>query len=403
MSAYRIGGAIIALLAAICFIIVIVISFGPEKEIVPTASVSAQQGAANADAILQKRTELQRWRAGPGPSPAVEKPAVAVPEGDKLRFSKGAQNPNELVQSWLKNRPDNKILKAPQNVSGISSLPYTKAANFEQPGGRDWRRVHNDQVRYGGGWLIFGVLLALALFLVFRGRIPLAEGYSGERIEQFSATERANHWMTATSFILMAITGLIVLYGKPLFLPLIGGDATGSLARWSAWLHMVFAVPFVLGILVMIALWLRQNLPDRYDWPWIKRFGGFLNDSGDNPPAGRFNTGQKLVFWGVVLGGLALLASGIMLMFPFYFAGYDGMQWAQIGHASIALLLIVLIFGHIYIGTVGMEDAFEAMWSGKVDRNWLKEHHSVWLRKISGRAQGGDDAGREEASPHPAE
>jgi formate dehydrogenase subunit gamma len=350
--------------------------------VVPVASVSAAKGASDASAILKKRTEMQRWRVA---SAANETPAAAVPEGDKLRFTQGVQQPKQLVQSWLKDRPDDKILKPARDVSGISSLPYKEAANFEQPGGRDWRRAHNDQIRYGGGWLIFGVLLALALFLTFRGRIPLAEGYSGERIERFSATERANHWMTATSFIFMGITGLIVLYGKPLLLPLIGADAMGSLARWSAWLHMAFAVPFVLGILLMIVMWLIPNLPDRYDWPWIKRFGGFLNNSGDNPPAGRFNTGQKLVFWGVVLGGLALLASGVFLMFPFYFAGYDGMQWAQIGHAAIALLLIALIFGHIYIGTVGMEDAFEAMWSGKVDRNWLKEHHSAWLQKVSGR------------------
>lgn len=386
MSAYRITGAVIAALALVLLAIVAVGSFGPEKEVLPDVAVTTSKGEADALSILQKRTDLQRWREVSAPSGSAE--AGAGP-GERLDFRKGeVKDPAGVVQSWQRARPQGDMLQQPRNIRGLTSVPYPEANSFEQPGGRTWRRVHNDQVRYGGGWLLLGTILALALFLTFRGRIKLAEGYSGEEIERFNVAERANHWMTATSFILMAITGLILTYGKPLLLPVIGLDAAGSTARWSAWLHMAFAVPFVIGILIMIALWLVQNLPDRYDWPWLKRFGGFLSDSGDNPPAPRFNTGQKLVFWSVVLGGLALLVSGVSLMFPFYWFGYDGMQWAQTGHAAIALLMIALIFAHIYIGTIGMEDAFEAMWSGKVDRNWVKEHHSIWYGKITGKSAG---------------
>jgi formate dehydrogenase subunit gamma len=146
---------------------------------------------------------------------------------------------------------------------------------------------------------------------------------------------------------------------------------------------MALAVPFVLGVLVMIALWTRQNLPERLDWQWLKRGGGFLDDSPDKPPARRFNTGQKIVFWAVALGGLFLTATGIALMFPFYWSGYTGMQTVQVLHAAAALLMIGLIIGHIYIGTIGMVGAFQAMWSGRVDRNWAEEHHSLWYRSIA--------------------
>jgi formate dehydrogenase subunit gamma len=198
----------------------------------------------------------------------------------------------------------------------------------------------------------------------------------------------------------MGLTGLIVLYGKPLLIPLIGEPAFGTLAWWSVWTHMAMAVPFVLGILVMVALWLKDNLPSRLDWEWLKAGGGFLRNDGHNPPARKFNAGQKIVFWSVVLGGIALLASGVVLMFPFYWFGYDGMQTAQTAHAVIALLMIVLIFGHIYIGTVGMEGAFDAMWSGQVDRNWAKEHHRLWYQRLP---EAEDDTLRPRDAAIPAE
>jgi formate dehydrogenase subunit gamma len=263
---------------------------------------------------------------------------------------------------------------------------------LRQPGGRDWRRAHGSDVRYAGGWAIFGICFVLAAFLFARGRIKIAQGPSGVTVERFGAIERANHWMTASAFILLGLTGLVIMYGKPILLPLMGEPGFELLAWWSAWLHMGAAVPFVIGVLVMIVLWLRENLPTRLDWHWLKRGGGFLRDDGENPPARKFNAGQKIVFWGVVLGGLALLASGLALMFPFFAFGYVGMQTVQIAHAALALLMIALIIGHIYIGTIGMEGAFDAMWSGRVDRNWAKEHHSLWVRSKEASSSGADQS-----------
>lgn len=135
----------------------------------------------------------------------------------------------------------------------------------------------------------------------------------------------------------------------------------------------------------MLGMWIAENMPTRADWEWIKQGGGFLRDTNEHPPAYKFNAGQKLLFWAITMSGIALLASGITLMFPFYWFGYDGMQIAQISHAAIALLLIGLIIAHVYIGTIGMQGAFDAMWSGNVDWNWAKEHHKLWFEKITGR------------------
>ena len=401
MGAPRIAGAIVAVVAALLLIWVAVISFGPEDMVAPTVQVTTganqpadrstttgqdARAATTADKptpgeILAARTELMRDRTETGPKAF---PPLAAGDFNIDMSRKGEPNTRDPRQ-WEQDRPDGAMLKERGNIAGISSLPYTEAASFEQSGGRTWRRAHNDQVRYGGGWIIFGIIFALAIFLAARGRIKVVEGFDGRTVVRFGGVERATHWMTAGSFIVMGITGLIITYGKPGLIPLIGEAAFGDVAFWSVWLHMAFAIPFTIGILIMLGMWIAENLPTRADWEWIRQGGGFLRDTKEHPPAYKFNAGQKLLFWAITMSGLALLASGVTLMFPFYWFGYDGMQIAQISHAAIALLLIGLIIAHIYIGTIGMQGAFDAMWSGNVDWNWAKEHHKLWFEKITGR------------------
>jgi formate dehydrogenase subunit gamma len=411
----RIAGGIVAIISAALLIWVVAITFGPASLVAPTVNVTAAKNATTGagsetagqstpsptpQQILAARTQLMQDRIGAGHD--VVPPLSA---GDfTINMDQRTPPQPKLAQQWEANKPSDELLqeRGNGNIRGISSLPYKEAANFQQPGGRDWRRVRNDPVRYGGGWLLFGTIFALAFFLVARGRIKIADGYSGDTVLRFGALERTNHWMTASAFVLMGITGLIILYGEPILIPLIGEGAFGSVAWWSTWLHMAFAFPFVLGILIMIGVWLLDNFPTRLDWQWLKQGGGFLHDDGKNPPARKFNAGQKIVFWGVTLGGLLLLASGLSLMFPFFWFGYGGMQTAQVVHACLALLTIALILGHIYIGTIGMQGAIDAMWSGRVDRNWAKEHHSIWYERITGRRPESASAGQR-AGATPAE
>ena len=369
---------------------VVYVSFGPPGLVVPTVGVRPEKAAgSNDEARKQAVTALsERTRLQSEALVADGKNALTIEnEGTRLAMKPDDENGPGLVRGWVQEMPhDSKtFLQTPVFRTGVASLPYRETNVLVQPQGRDFRRNHNDRLRYGGGWLIFGTCLALALFLLARGRIKTVEGESRDKVLRFEAAERANHWMTASAFLIMGLTGLIILYGKPLLLPIIGAGPFSWLAWISAWTHMASAVPFVIGIVLMIFFWVGGNLPEKLDWQWLKRGGGFLRDDGNNPPARRFNAGQKIVFWATVLGGLAMLATGLSLMFPFYAFGYTGMQWAQLAHAGIGLALIALILGHIYIGTVGMEGAFHAMWSGLVSRTWAKEHHSLWFETLSRR------------------
>lgn len=390
MTTARIGGGITAVILFLALIAVGFQSFDREPVIKPEVNVTAEGateatgGLQTAD-ILKQRSRLLGDRKAPG-----EIGGTDVSEGTsfgnaELAFTDGVENPDRVMRDWGGITGVDDIMRDPGRVTGVTSLPYKNADVLEEPVARDWRRSHNGEVTIGGAWLILGFSLALALFLLGRGRIRIAEGRAGGNgIERFSTIERANHWMTAVSFILLALTGLLLIYGRPLLMPLIGEPAYGNLALGGVWVHMAASVPFAIGIIAMMVMWLEQNLPTALDWQWLKQGGGFLEADGENPPARRFNAGQKIVFWGVVLGGLAATATGVVLMFPFYWFGYEGMQWTQLLHAAIGLLMTTLIIGHIYIGTVGMEGAIDAMWSGRVDRNWAKEHHRLWYERIAG-------------------
>lgn len=381
MTAWRVGGGIAAAVLAALLIWLAATAANYEPMVMPTVSLG--EGGA-AQGAWADRAKLMGDRSEPGEISGVMLPATGSEAGANkiIKSSPEVSNPRQIVESWKLTDDVRAMLNDPVELKGVTSVPYRIAGVLQQPEGRNWRQAHNSTIMFTGGWLILGVSLALALFLLGRGRVKIVEGESGETVERFNEIERANHWMTASAFIILALTGLIILYGKPLLLPLIGEPAFGGLAQVSVWLHMAAAIPLTIGIIVMVVLWLRENVPSRLDWEWLKRGGGFLSDEDENPPARKFNAGQKIVFWGVTLGGLVALVSGITLMFPFFWLGYDGMQWTQLIHAMIGLLLIALIIGHIYIGTVGMQGAIDAMWSGNVDRNWAKEHHSLWYGSI---------------------
>ncbi len=385
--AARIAGVVAAVILAILFGMVVYKSSGAKPIVLPTNGVTAGGKADDPAGIaalpeLKSRTQMQTW---PGNQTKPAEPSTGTSRA--LAPSLGGQQGGEqLVQQWSQDRNANgDILQDPRMLRGHATIPGDERAVLVQPQGRTWRDVHNNKLAYGGGIYIFGVSLLIALFLALRGRIPLEQGESGVSIERFSPLERANHWLTAASFIAMALTGIVVLYGKALIRPWLGAAAYSSLAQFSAWSHTTFAVPFVIGVLVMLILWVRQNLPERNDWNWLKQAGGFLNDSTEKPPARRFNAGQKIVFWAVALVGLFLAATGLQLMLPFYGLGYTGMETVQALHSAAGLMMIGVIIGHIYIGTIGMVGAFQAMWSGFVDRNWMREHHALWYRTLEAR------------------
>lgn len=285
------------------------------------------------------------------------------------------------------------LLKAMPRIQGRIDIPDQKAAVLIQPAGRKWEYFHQVQLHWVGGIVLLGMLALLALAYLILGRMRIAAGRSGRKIVRFSPFERFSHWLTATSFVLLGLTGLNITFGRQLLLPVMGLYAFSAWAQWAKYVHNFVSFAFVLGLILMVGLFLKDNIPRRVDVDWLKQGGGFVKSK--HAPAGKFNAGEKAVFWLALVAGLALIVSGFYLLFPFYLTNIAGMQTAQFIHALVAMLFISLILAHIYIGTLGMEGAFEAMGTGEVDENWAQEHHDQWFAEEIAK-------GRLPAGPRPS-
>jgi formate dehydrogenase subunit gamma len=273
---------------------------------------------------------------------------------------------------------EQQLLNQFKTIQGRGTIPDTKSYVIEHPAGRDWRAFHNITLRWVGGIAILGMLALLIVFYLWRGMVKIESGRSGRAIVRFNAFERFVHWMTATCFIILAISGLNITFGRPLFVSSFGSATFSTWSQWAKYAHNYLSFPFTLGVILIFLMWIAGNIPNSVDITWLKRGGGIVGN--DHPPAYRFNAGQKAIYWIVVLGGALVAVTGYVLMFPFYGTDIDSMQYAQMAHGITAVLFIAVMLAHIYIGTIGMEGAFEAMGSGTVDVNWAKEHHSLWLR-----------------------
>jgi formate dehydrogenase subunit gamma len=271
-------------------------------------------------------------------------------------------------------------LKEGDKITGRISIPDVMASSLIQPAGRDWRDFHRSTLPIVGGIAILGMLALLAIFLMVRGRIRLDHGFSGTRILRFASFERFTHWLTASCFVVLALSGLNISFGRILILPLFGASAFATMSGYAKIAHDYLAFPFMLGLAIMFLIWIKDNIPGAIDLEWIKQGGGILA-KGRHPPAKRFNAGQKGIFWIVIIGGALMSVSGWFLLFPYLPANVTALQFWTVIHAVIAMLFVAAMLAHIYIGTVGMEGAFDAMGTGEVDLNWAKEHHSLWVEE----------------------
>jgi formate dehydrogenase subunit gamma len=270
------------------------------------------------------------------------------------------------------------LFRQGNKIRGIVTIPDSKEATLVQPQGREWRNFREVYLPWIGG-----IMVALGMFYLMVGTVGGHNQISGQKILRFTWLERFAHWMTATCFIVLAISGLNYVFGKRLLMPLIGPDAFSTWSQWAKYAHNYLAWPFMLGVLTMFVVWVKDNIPNRVDWQWLKAGGGFVG--GRHVHAGRFNGGQKGVFWIVVIGGALMSLTGIALEFPFSlpyrYVDINGMQLAQAAHALIGMGFIAVIIAHIYIGTLGMSGAYDAMGTGEVDLAWAKAHHDLWVEQ----------------------
>ena len=280
-----------------------------------------------------------------------------------------------------------------------------------QDGGMRWLQFRQGPLLEYGGYLLLGTIALLALFFLIRGRIRIDGEKTGRTIERFKSVERFGHWMLAGSFILLGITGLVSLMGRKFLIPVFGHESFALLATWTKWIHNNVSWAFMIALVMIFVMWVMHNLPDRTDLNWIAKGGGIFTKG--HPPAKKFNAGQKLIFWSVIVLGTSISVSGLALLFPFEInlfsatfaklnslgisdalglgelptalAPHEEMQLSQLWHAIVSFVLMAIILAHIYIGSIGMEGAYAAMGSGEVEEQWAREHHSIWVEEVKAK------------------
>lgn len=282
-------------------------------------------------------------------------------------------------------------------VTGYSSLPKSQApeaGNLIQPfvqypgsrvttAGEAWRQVRNHWIIPYGGALLLIMLGAVGTFYWRKGALQLHGKLTGRKIERFTSFERSAHWANAIAFSILAVSGLVMAFGKHVLEPLIGGTLFGWLTYVLKTAHNFAGPVFAVSLIVVILTFVRDNLPRKEDLTWLLKGGGLF--SNQEIPSHRFNAGEKVLFWGGVFAlGLVVVASGLVLdkVVPGMAYLRGDMQIAHMFHASAAVLMMCLFIGHIYMGTVGMVGAYDAMKTGYVDETWAKEHHELWYRDI---------------------
>ncbi len=383
-------------------------------------------------------------------APAAEEPSRAETGGamtleDILRRQRGEEvdttfregligDPNAAAQltdplGTLGGASDPELWRALRFGSAdiTSQVRNPGATLLVQDTGMNWTLFREGPLRVYGGYFLLGVLGLLVLFYLLRGRVMIEAGRSGQTIVRFKSIERFGHWLLAGSFILLGITGLFTLYARVFLLPpsagalnteaeIVARQAEGplveTLLEYAKWVHNNVSWAFIAALILVFVMWVVHNLPSRHDVNWILKGGGLFSKHS-HPPAKKFNAGQKLIFWSVIILGGSISASGLSLLFPFelpmfaktfvilnsmgipsmlgmgplpeVLTPHAEMQLAQAWHAIVSFVLMGIIVAHIYIGSVGMEGAYDAMGSGEVDLNWAKEHHSLWVEEVQAK------------------
>jgi len=346
-------------------------------------------------------------------------PAPAVQSANILDIKDASSDPGYAEQNNAQRNQVQPGNNAPmwrqvgQGVTGYSSLPPSQApeaGNLIQPfvqypgsmltnAGEAWRQTRNNLIiPYGGAFLVI-VLGAIALFYWGKGTMRLHGAETGRQIERFTPFERSAHWANAIAFVVLAISGIFMAFGKYFILPVVGSTIFGFITYVLKNAHNFAGPLFAVSLPIVFFTFVKDNLPSREDWAWLVRFGGMLG--GQEVPSHRFNAGEKVLFWlGVFLLGAVVIASGLVLdkLIPGLIYERATMQVSHMIHAVAAVVMMAMFMGHIYMGTIGMQGAYKAMRTGYVDETWAKEHHELWANDI---AAGKIPAQRSGAMPEP--
>ena len=331
----------------------------------------------------------QGTAAQPQPAAAVLQPAngAALPQPDDTNAQRAISQPGNNAPVWRDvrnsgNQPGVIALPGPEHGVLIQAFTRYPGSSFTTAG-EAWRQVRNDWIVPYGGALVIIVLVALALYYFAKGPIGSDDNRGGPAIERFTYFERAAHWSNAAAFVILAISGIVIAFGRFFLLPITGHILFGWLTYALKTAHNFAGPLFAVSLLIVFIAFLRDNFPERGDLDWLLKGGGLFG--GHEPPSGRFNAGEKLVFWGgVFVLGIFVVGSGLVLDETIPGLAYlrGDMQIAHMVHSVAAVLIIAVFLGHIYLGTIGMRGAYRAMKTGYVDEGWAAEHHRYWYEDV---------------------
>ncbi len=274
--------------------------------------------------------------------------------------------------------------------TGYSAVSGAEANVLINNGGQNWRQMRNGPIATYGGWALLAVIVIILLFFALRGSVKLEHPQSGQTVPRWNIVERTLHWVTATCFVLLAITGLSMFFGRAVLIPILGAKGFAFWANLSINVHN-YVGPFFSGaVLLMFIFWVRHNIPKAVDFKWFAQGGGIIGNA--HPSAEKANAGEKVWFWVVILIGLVCVCvSGFALLgwlgeWGIWEATRANMQTANLIHSIAAIIWIAIFLGHAYIGTIGSEGSLEAMTTGRVSVEWAKQHHDLWYEQVKGQA-----------------
>lgn len=340
------------------------------------------------------------------PAAALAQAQPAAPAAKDSQAKRQAEQPGNNAPVWrdVRSGADNNYTSIKGPETGVLIQPQARffGQDTMTTAGEAWRKYRNGPVTFYGGWLVVLVAAAIGAFYLWKGPIKLHQPPSGRTILRFTALERWAHWSMAISFCVLGVSGLVILFGKHILLPVIGYTLFAWLSMLMKNLHNFIGPLFIISIVLFAIIYVRHNFPAKGDLEWLLKGGGML--SGKEMPSGRFNAGEKGWFWlSVVVLGTVMSVTGLILLFPNFEQVRVTMQQANIVHAIGGVVFIALSFAHIYMGTVGTEGAYEGMRTGYVDEVWAQEHHRLWYDDVkSGRTKSGSEAAPSAPQPHAA-
>lgn len=288
------------------------------------------------------------------------------------------------AELWRDVRQRDRVLVGTTQMKGVD------AGVLINEYGEQWRQFRMQQLVPYGAALMGIVLSVILLFYLLRGPLRIQGEATGKKLMRFTVFERTTHWFTVAIFWLLALTGLILLYGRMVLIPILGPEGFGITASACKEAHNLFGPTFLVAIIMLFITFAKDNIYARGDMLWLLKGGGMLG--GGHVSAGRFNAGEKIWFWIAVLGGIVLCATGLILDFSIFGQSRQIMGLSHVLHGIVALVVISVSFGHIYLGTAGVEGTLGSMTTGYVDEAWAKSHHDRWYAEVKDTAVGSETA-----------